>query len=64
MDGAFVLLSIPGHGECAYAEGMFEAQMVTEGHAVVEVQRRYDLLRAEALSPTRSQRLLRDLLES
>jgi transcriptional regulator with XRE-family HTH domain len=64
MDGAFVLLSIPGRGECAYAEGMFKEQMVVDGHAVVEVQRRYDLLRAESLSPSRSHALLRDLLES
>ncbi|WP_424640833.1 helix-turn-helix domain-containing protein [Embleya sp. AB8] len=65
MDGPFVLLSIPGRGECAYAaDGMVEGQMITEGHVVAEMQRRYDLLRAEALSPSRSQRLLRDLLES
>ncbi|NUS59194.1 MAG: helix-turn-helix transcriptional regulator [Streptomycetaceae bacterium] len=64
MDGAFVLLSIPGRGECAYEDGMFEGQMIADFHAVAEVQRRYDLLRAEALSPSRSQRLLRDLLES
>ncbi|MFI6580033.1 helix-turn-helix domain-containing protein [Embleya sp. NPDC050493] len=63
MDGAFVVLSIPGRGECAYAAGMVEGQMITEGHAVAEIQRRYDLLRAETLSPSRSQRLLRDLLE-
>ncbi|MFI1381002.1 helix-turn-helix domain-containing protein [Embleya sp. NPDC020886] len=64
MDGSFVLLSIPGCGECAYAEGMFEEQVTADGHTVAEVQRRYDLLRAEALSPSRSRQLLRDLLES
>lgn len=63
MDGGFVLLSIPGRGECVHSDGMFQTLMITETHAVAEVQRRYDLLRAEALSPSRSQQLLRDLLE-
>ncbi|GCE00979.1 helix-turn-helix domain-containing protein [Embleya hyalina] len=64
MDGAFVLLSIPGRGECAFADGMVEGKMITEGHMVAEFQRRYDLLRTETLSPARSQQLLRNLLES
>ncbi|WP_439674997.1 helix-turn-helix domain-containing protein [Embleya sp. MST-111070] len=64
MDGPFVLLTIPGRGECAYVDSMIEGQMVTEGHVVAEKQRRYDLLRAEALSPSRSRGLLLDLLES
>ncbi len=63
MDGGFVLLSIPGRGECVHSDGMFRTLMITETHAVAEVQRRYDLLRAKALSPSRSQQLLRDLLE-
>ncbi|HSA51439.1 MAG TPA: DUF5753 domain-containing protein [Yinghuangia sp.] len=64
MDGGFVLLSIPGRGECVHSDGMFPTLMITEIHAVADVQRRYDLLRAETLSPSRSQQLLRDLLES
>ncbi len=64
MDGSFVLLSIPARGECAYADDIFKGKLVTQTHAVADVERRYDLLRAEALSPSRSQRLLRDLLES
>ncbi|GAA4970851.1 helix-turn-helix transcriptional regulator [Yinghuangia aomiensis] len=63
MDGAFVLLSVPGKGECTYAEGTFEGRMSTDSHGVSEVQRRYDLLRADTLSPARTARHLRDLLE-
>ncbi|MGC0417525.1 helix-turn-helix domain-containing protein [Embleya sp. AB8] len=63
MDGAFVLLSVPGKGECTYAEGTFEGRMSTDAHGVYEVQRRYDLLRADTLSPERTERHLRSLLE-
>ncbi|OPC82950.1 hypothetical protein B4N89_20215 [Embleya scabrispora] len=64
MDGAFVVLTIPGRGERAYVASMSKGQIVTKGEAVTEVEHRYDLLRAEALSPSRSQQLLQDLLES
>ncbi|WP_436776107.1 helix-turn-helix domain-containing protein [Yinghuangia sp. YIM S09857] len=63
MDGAFVLLTVPGKGECTYAEGTFEGRMSSDQLGVAEVQRRYDLLRADTLSPERTRQHLRDLLE-
>lgn len=64
MDGSLVLLSVPGHPECAYVEGMGYGRIIAESEAVSEVERRYDLLRCEALSPTRSAQLVHEYLES
>ncbi|MDI2131855.1 helix-turn-helix domain-containing protein [Yinghuangia seranimata] len=63
MDGAFVLFTVPGKGECTYAEDMSEGRMTTNAQTVAEVQRRYDLLRSDTLAPARTERHLRDLLE-
>ncbi|MCF2528886.1 helix-turn-helix domain-containing protein [Yinghuangia soli] len=63
MDGAFVLFTVPGRGECSYSEDMSEGSMTTDERTVAEVQRRYDLLRADTWSPARTERHLRDLLE-
>ncbi|WP_436787589.1 helix-turn-helix domain-containing protein [Yinghuangia sp. YIM S10712] len=64
MNGAFVMLTLPGRGVAVYDEGIGEGRLTTDEHIVEEVSRRYDLLRAETLSPRRSAVFLRDLLEN
>lgn len=64
MNGPIVLFSIPGRGEVAYLEAMGTGSILTDEQAVMNVECRYDLMRAEALSPRRSAQFLRDLLEN
>ncbi|MEU8132328.1 DUF5753 domain-containing protein [Streptodolium elevatio] len=63
MNGPIVLISIPGRGEVAYCEGMGSGRLVTDDQAVLDVECRYDLMRAEAHSPRHSVQVLSDLLE-
>jgi len=63
-NGGFVLLAIPEVGECAYIEGPGAGHLTTEMDDVVEVERRYDLVRAETLSRAESIEYMRALLES
>ncbi|MGW0659695.1 DUF5753 domain-containing protein [Streptodolium elevatio] len=63
MNGPIVLISIPGRGEVAYCEGMGSGRLVTDDQAVLDVECRYDPMRAEAHSPRHSVQVLSDLLE-
>lgn len=64
MDGSLVLLDLPNRGVVGYVERMDDGLLVTEDDRVTEMERRYDLLRAETLSASRSVQLMNDLLES
>lgn len=64
MDGAVLLLDLPGQGTCAWVEPMGEGHLVAEEARVADMQRRYDLLRTETLSVSASLKALRQLLES
>jgi transcriptional regulator with XRE-family HTH domain len=64
MDGSMSLLMIPGRAECAYVEWVGDGRLISEASAVQEFARRYELLRADTLSPTKSAQLLRDLVEN
>lgn len=64
MDGPLVLLDIPTRGVIGYIDTLDDGLLVTEDDRVVEIERRYDLIRAETLSASRSVQLMNDLLES
>ncbi|MDI2126572.1 helix-turn-helix domain-containing protein [Yinghuangia seranimata] len=64
MNGGFVLLTVPERGEVAYEEGVGEGRLIADDQAVDKIERRYDLLRAETLSPRRSAQYMRDVLEN
>lgn len=64
MNGPMILLTIPGRGEIAWVEDMNDGHLITDEDSVLEMERRYDLVRAEALSARQSTQFLRDLLES
>lgn len=63
MDGAFHLLDIPGRGQLGYAETVGDGQLIIDDERVTDMERRYDLLRAETLPASRSAQLSRELLE-
>lgn len=63
MDGNLLLMTLPRRGEVAYVESMGDGDLFVDEVRVAEFERRYDLLRAETLSASRSAQFLRELLE-
>ncbi|GCE01266.1 helix-turn-helix domain-containing protein [Embleya hyalina] len=63
MNGSFLLMTLP-EGEVGYIESVTTGQLISEASGVSEVERRYDLAKADALSPGRTVNHLRKLLEN
>ncbi|MGW2935408.1 helix-turn-helix domain-containing protein [Streptomyces sp. NPDC001156] len=62
LDGPFVLLETPDHQHLAYIEGQRGSQWVSDPGEVSILARKYAMLRAQALTPQESKRLLDRLL--
>ncbi|MFE0330716.1 Scr1 family TA system antitoxin-like transcriptional regulator [Streptomyces sp. NPDC058960] len=58
LDGPFVLLETPDHQHLAYIEGQRGSQWVSDPDEVSILSRKYAMLRAQALTPRESKRLL------
>ncbi|WP_411127396.1 helix-turn-helix domain-containing protein [Streptomyces sp. x-19] len=63
MGGALTLLRLPNGAEVAYEEGIEAGHLNEDAEAVKKWQRRYDVLRANALSLGESAELIRQVLE-
>ncbi|MEC4017225.1 helix-turn-helix domain-containing protein [Streptomyces sp. H27-D2] len=63
LNGSLNLLSFDGEPEVAYSEGYGGGRILTEPAEVQGCARRYDLLRAAALSPDDSAELIAQVLE-
>ncbi|MEU6216577.1 helix-turn-helix transcriptional regulator [Streptomyces sp. NPDC047022] len=62
LDGPFVLLETPDHQHLAYVEGQRGSQWVSDPDEVSILARKHAMLRAQALTPQYSKRLLDGLL--
>ncbi|MFF5760225.1 Scr1 family TA system antitoxin-like transcriptional regulator [Streptomyces longwoodensis] len=62
LDGPLIILETPDHQHLAYIEGQRGSQWVSNADEVSFMSRKYAMLRAQALSPQESQRLLDRLL--
>ncbi|WP_405887035.1 helix-turn-helix transcriptional regulator [Streptomyces longwoodensis] len=62
LDGPLIILETPDHQHLAYIEGQRGSQWVSNADEVSFMSRKYAMLRAQALSPQESQRLLNRLL--
>jgi hypothetical protein len=62
MAGARTILRLPGQGDVVYAEGAGGGRFVDELDEVAECALRFDLLRAEALSPAKSAAVIRETI--
>lgn len=63
QEGHMVLLSFQDGDACAYTESAGGRQIVFEPKKVATLNHYYDLLRAQALSPTASMGMIRELME-
>jgi transcriptional regulator with XRE-family HTH domain len=63
MDGAFNLLTPKGHGQVAYTEVQGYPRLVTDSEEVRKIADRYGIMRAMALSPSESRKLIAQKLE-
>ncbi|MEU4926959.1 helix-turn-helix transcriptional regulator [Streptomyces yokosukanensis] len=64
MDGAFNLLFPKGHPQVAYTEVQGFPRLITDGEEVRKIADRYGIMRAMALSPTESRKLIEKKLET
>ncbi|MFJ2635489.1 MULTISPECIES: helix-turn-helix domain-containing protein [unclassified Streptomyces] len=62
LAGPMVLLETPAHEHLAYIEGQRVSVLVDDPDEVSVLQQKYGMLRAQALTPEESKRLLDDLL--
>lgn len=62
MAGARTILRFPDRGDVVYVEGADSGHFVEELDEVAECALRFDLLRAEALSPAKSAALIREAI--
>ncbi|WP_331767105.1 helix-turn-helix transcriptional regulator [Embleya sp. NBC_00896] len=63
MQGVMTLLAFEDGDDCGYVEPVSGGQIIYDPTTVATMRRRYDLLRAEALPPAASARLIHSLLE-
>nr|WP_079083101.1 helix-turn-helix transcriptional regulator [Streptomyces antibioticus] len=63
MDGAFNLLTPRGHGQVAYTEVQGYPRLITDSEEVRRIVDRYGIMRAMALSPAESRKLIEQKLE-
>lgn len=63
MDGAFNLLTPKGHGQVAYTEVQGYPRLITDSEEVRRIADRYGIMRAMALSPSESRKLIEQKLE-
>ncbi|MDH6488161.1 helix-turn-helix transcriptional regulator [Streptomyces sp. SAI-127] len=63
MDGAFNLLTPKGHGQVAYTEVQGYPRLITDSEEVRKIADRYGIMRAMALSPSESRKLIEQKLE-
>lgn len=63
MDGAFNLLTPKGHGQVAYTEVQGYPRLITDSEEVRKITDRYGIMRAMALSPSESRKLIEQKLE-
>ncbi|MFJ9011149.1 helix-turn-helix domain-containing protein [Streptomyces canus] len=63
MDGAFNLLTPKGHGQVAYTEVQGHPRLITDSEEVRKIADRYGIMRAMALSPSESRKLIAQKLE-
>lgn len=63
MDGAFNLLTPKGHGQVAYTEVQGHPRLITDSEEVRKIADRYGIMRAMALSPSESRKLIEQKLE-
>ncbi|WP_406218887.1 helix-turn-helix domain-containing protein [Streptomyces canus] len=63
MDGAFNLLTPKGHGQVAYTEVQGYPRLITDSEEVRKIADRYGIMRAMALSPSESRKLIDQKLE-
>lgn len=62
LDGSFTLLETPDHQHVAYTETQRGSQLITDRNEVSILAQRYAMLRAQALTPEETLRLLARLL--
>jgi hypothetical protein len=62
-DGAFTVLSFDEGVDAAYVEGLGNGQLISQPEHVERCQLRYDLVRADALSPSDSVAFIRKVME-
>ncbi|MGW7723436.1 helix-turn-helix domain-containing protein [Streptomyces canus] len=63
MDGAFNLLTPKGHGQVAYTKVQGYPRLITDSEEVRKIADRYGIMRAMALSPSESRKLIEQKLE-
>nr|WP_240982337.1 helix-turn-helix transcriptional regulator [Streptomyces sp. S3(2020)] len=63
MDGAFNLLTPKGHGQVAYTEVQGYPRLITDSEEVRKIVDRYGIMRAMALSPSETRKLIEQKLE-
>jgi len=63
MDGAFNLLTPRGHGQVAYTEVQGHPRLITDPEEVRKIADRYGIMRAMALPPSESRKLIEQKLE-
>ncbi|GLP67577.1 transcriptional regulator [Streptomyces sp. TUS-ST3] len=63
MDGAFNLLTPKGHGQVAHTEVQGYPRLITDSEEVRKITDRYGIMRAMALSPSESRKLIEQKLE-
>ncbi|MFF7763254.1 MULTISPECIES: helix-turn-helix domain-containing protein [Streptomyces] len=63
MDGAFNLLTPKGHGQVAYTEVQGYPRLITDSEEVRKIADRYGIMRAMALAPSESRKLIEQKLE-
>ncbi|MFF7761274.1 helix-turn-helix domain-containing protein [Streptomyces griseorubiginosus] len=62
LSGPFILVETPDHQRVGYAEGQLHGRMVAEPDEVSVLERKYAMLRSQALNPQESRGLLDRLL--
>jgi hypothetical protein len=63
MGGALTLLTLPNGSTMAYEEGIEVGHLYEDRDSAKKWRRRYEVLRANALSPSASAELIRDAME-
>jgi transcriptional regulator with XRE-family HTH domain len=63
LDSAFNLLIPKGHGQVAYTETQGYPRLITDAEEVRKIADRYGIMRAIALSPSQSRKLIEQKLE-
>ncbi|WP_259453457.1 helix-turn-helix domain-containing protein [Streptomyces ginkgonis] len=62
LNGPFILLETPDHEHLAYSENQYSSHLIDHPDEVSNLAQRYAMLRAQALNPEESKRLLDQLL--